>query len=182
MTARLAVLAAVLVAAPLLAADPPGQANRDAMKKLDYLAGKWKGEATIQLGPDRKEKLTQSETVEYRLGGTIMVVEGVGTGKLPGQDKEGVVFNAYAVVSYDAAKKEYAMKAYRAEGVSVDAWIKVADKGFEWGFANAEPKIDIRYTMKLTAKGEWHEVGEMSRDGGKTWNKFFEMTLTKVKE
>ncbi len=181
MSVRLAALVAVLVAAPVFAADPPGQANRDAMKKLDFLAGKWKGEASMTFGPTRTEKFTQTEDVEYRLGGTILVVEGVGRGKLPGKDEEGVVFNAFAVMSYDAAKKEYAVKAYRAEGVSVDAWLKMGDKKFEWGFANAEQKIDIRYAVTLTEKGEWHEVGDMSRDGGKTWNKFFEMTLTKAK-
>lgn len=182
MTVRALALAAALLASPVLAADPPGQANRDALKKLDYLAGKWKGEATMQLGPNRKEVVKQTEDVEFRLGGTILVIEGVGKGKLPGQEKEGVVFNAYAVVSYDAAKKEYAMRAYRAEGVSVDASMKPGDKGFEWGFTLAEQKTDIRYKMTLTDKGEWHEVGDMSRDGGKTWNKFFEMTLTKTKE
>jgi hypothetical protein len=182
MTARLVLLIAAFGVTPALAADPPGQANRDALKKLDYLAGKWKGEATIQMGPGRKETLTQTEDVEYRLGGTILVVEGIGRGKLPGQDKEGVVFNAFAVLSYDAAKKEYALKAYRAEGLSVDAYVKPAAKGFEWGFKEPQRGFDIRYTMKLTDKGEWNEVGEMSMDGGKAWNKFFEMVLTKVKE
>ena len=32
------------------AADPPGAANREAMKKLNFLAGKWAGEATIETG------------------------------------------------------------------------------------------------------------------------------------
>lgn len=176
------VLLAVVLAAPVFAADPPGQANREAMKKLDFLVGKWKGEATMTLGPDRKEKFTQTEDVEYRLGGTILVVEGVGTGKLPGQDKEGVVFNAFAVMSYDAQKKEYGVRAYRAEGVSVDGYVKPADKGLVWGFKEPQRGFDIRYTVKITDKGEWHEVGEMSMDGGKTWRHFFEMTVAKVKQ
>lgn len=182
MTRSLVLLALGLAAAPVIAADPPGQANRDALKKLNFLAGKWKGDAVIQMGPDRKATITQTEDVQYRLSGAVLVIEGVGTGKLPGQEKEGVVFNAFAVVSYDAGKKEYAMKAYLADGKATDAWLKPSDKGFEWGFTNPEQKTDIRYAMTLTDKGEWHEVGDASRDGGKTWNKFFEMTLTKVKE
>ena len=172
----------VLAAVPAFAADPPGQANRDAMKKLDFLAGKWKGEATMTFGPSRTEKFTQTEAVEYRLGGTILVVEGVGTGKLPGQDKEGVVHNAFAVISYDADKKEYAVKAYKAEGVSVTGWLKVGDKKFEWGFTDPGRKIDVKYTVTLTEKGEWNEVGDSSLDGGKKWNRFYEMTVSKVKE
>lgn len=182
MTAHRLAVAVALLAVPVFSADPPGQANRDALKKFDYLAGKWKGEASIRMGPGDPQKIQQSEDVQYRLGGTILVIEGIGRGKLPDSDKEGVVFNAFAVVSYDPAKKEYAMKAYRMEGLSVDAWIKPADKGFTWGFTSPEPKMEIKYTMKLTDKGEWNEVGEVSRDGGKTWFKFFEMTLTKAKE
>ncbi len=165
-----------------LAVDPPGHVNREALKKFDYLVGKWKGKATIQMGPERKVTLTQTEDVQYRLSGAILVIEGVGTGKMPGQDKEGVVFNAYAVLSYNAAKKEYAMKAYLSDGKATDAWFNATDGGFEWGFTNPEYKSDSRYSMKRTDKGEWNEIGEMSRDGGKTWSKFFEMTLTKLKE
>jgi hypothetical protein len=35
--------------------------------------------------------------------------------------------------------------------------------------------------MTITDKGEWNEVGEYTLDG-KTWTKFFDMTLAKVKE
>ena len=182
---RALTLVGLLVGAlPALAQQPrpTGEANREALKALDYLVGQWKGKATMTFGPDRKEVFKQTEDVEYRLGGTIMVIEGTGRGKLPGKDEEGIVFNAFAVISYDAQKKEYGIKAYRAEGVSVDAYLKPAGKGFEWGFKEPQRGFDIRYTLKLTDKGEWSEVGEMSMDAGKTWRKFFEMTLTKVKK
>lgn len=39
---------------------------------------------------------------------------------------------------------------------------------------------DIRFTITLTEKDEWHEAGEFSRDG-KNWIEFFEMTLQRVK-
>ena len=159
MSRPLALFVMVFVPTVVLAQGlPSGEANREAMKKFDYLVGKWKGDATMTLGPDRKQTAKQTEDVQYRLGGTILVIEGVGRGKLPGKDEEGVMFNAFAVISYDAQKKEYGVRAYRAEGVSVDGYVKPADKG------------------------EWHEVGEMSMDGSKTWRKFFEMTVAKEKQ
>lgn len=180
---RSAALLSVLVASSVSVAQAPptGEANREAMKAFDYLVGQWKGDATTTLGPDRKEVIRQTEDVEYRLGGTILVVEGTGRGKLPGKDEEGIVFHAFAVMSYDAQKKEYRVKAYRKEGLSVDGYVKpTADaKGFVWGFKEPQRGFDIRYTLKITDKGQWHEVGEMSFDG-KTWRNFFEMTLTKV--
>ena len=42
----------------------------------------------------------------------------------------------------------------------------------------AGPGATVRYTMKL-ADGAWSEIGERTADGGKTWNKFFEMALKK---
>lgn len=173
-------LAVLVLAAGAASAQQPAPANKAELKKLDYLAGKWKGEATIFRGKEAT-KLTQTEDVQYRLGGTVLLIEGTGRGKLPGKDEEGVLFNALAVVSYDAQAKKHKIKAYRMEGTSVDADMTVTEKGFVWGFTPPDGKVQVRYTMTVTEKGEWHEVGEFSTDG-KAWTKFIEMTLTRVKE
>lgn len=173
---------ALLALAPALAAaQPPGQANRDALKKLAFLEGKWAGPATAHHGPGPGLTLRQTEDVQLRVSGTVLVIEGIGRGKRPGSDQEAVLFNALAVISFDPAAKEYRMKAYRAEGLAVEPHLTVGDRGFVWGFRDEQHKVDVRYTMRLTDKGEWHEVGEVSLDG-KTWRKTFEMTLAKVKE
>lgn len=177
---RLALPVLFLLAAVPAAAQQPAAAGREAMKKLDHLVGKWTGDATITRGKD-KQSLKQTEDVEYRLGGAVLLVEGKGTGKLPGKEEEGLVFNALAVISYDADAEKYAIRAYRSEGQSVDAILTLIDKGFVWGFQDVQRRLQVRYTMTLTAKGEWREVGEFSPDG-KTWTKFIEMTLTRVKE
>lgn len=174
----LSVAALLPAAAP---AQPPGEANREALKKLAFLEGKWAGEATIAAGPGREITLKQTEDVRLRVGGTVLVVEGVGRGRPPGRDQEVVLFNAMAVISYDPAAKAYRMTAHRADGVAVEPTISVTDKGYAWAYKDAGQKADVRYTMTLTDAGEWHEVGEASADG-KTWRKTFEMTLKKVKE
>ncbi len=151
------------------------------MKKLDYLAGKWKGDATVIRGPKDTRIVKQTENVQIKLDGTVLLVEGVGRGKLPGKDEEGIVFQALGVMSYDTEAKKYKLKAYRNEGQSVDADMTVTEKGFIWGFKEPKSGVEIRYTMTLTPKDEWHEIGEYSLDG-KTWTKSIEMTLTRVKE
>jgi hypothetical protein len=176
---RPALAALLLLTAPVFA-QPPGAANREAMKKLDYLVGKWKGDATTTLGKDTKQ-LKQTEDVQFKLDGVVMAVEGMGRGKVPGKDEEGILFHAYAVISYEAQAKTYKIKAYRAEGQSVDADMSLTEKGFIWGFKQPERGVEVRYTMTLTPKGEWHEIGEYSLDG-KSWTRFIEMTLARVKE
>jgi hypothetical protein len=162
-------------------AQQPGAANREAMKKLDFIAGKWKGEATVSQGPKTSFMITQTEDVAYKLDGVVLTVEGVGRGKAPGKDADGILFHAFGVMSYDAEAKKYKVKAYRREGQSVDAELTLKDKGFVWGFKEATRGVEVKYTMTLTPKDEWHEIGEYTLDG-KTWTKFIEMTLTRVKE
>jgi hypothetical protein len=125
--------------------------------------------------------ITQTENVQFRLDGVVLLVEGIGRGKLPGKDEEGVLFNALGVMSYDAQAKKYKVKAYRSEGQSVDADMTLTEKGFIWGFKEPQRGLEVKYTLTVTPKGEWHEIGEFSQDG-KTWTKFIEMTLTRVKE
>lgn len=171
---------AMLVLFPAFAsAQQPSEPHKAELKKLDFLAGKWKGPASATTREGKKE-LTQTEIVEYRLGGTILIVEGIGRGKLPGKDEESVQYNAFAVISYDAAAKKFKVKAYRMEGVAIEADVTLIEKGIQWGF-KPQAGIEVRFTTKITDKGEWHEVGEYSQDG-KTWTKIMEMTLTKVKE
>jgi hypothetical protein len=177
---RLALVAVLLLVSPL-AAQQPSAAHQEAMKKLDYLVGKWKGDATFSTGPKDTKTVTQTEDVQFKLDGVVLQVEGIGRGKVPGKDKEEILFHALGVMSYDAQAKKYKIKAYRMEGTSVDADATLTDKGFIWGFKEPQRGVEVKYTMTLTPKGEWHEVGEYTLDG-KTWTKFIEMTLTRVKE
>jgi len=172
---------AVLLLFPAFApAQQPSEAHKAEMKKLDFLAGKWKGPATATTR-EGKQDLTQTEVIEYRLGGTILTVEGTGRGKLAGKTEEAVIFNAFAVISYDADAKKHRIKAYRMEGTAVEADLTVTEKGFKWGFKPPQGGVEVRYVMTINDKSEWYQTGEYTLDG-KAWTKFFEMTLTRVKE
>ena len=163
MKIRFAVL--FLVALPLYAADE--------MRRLDWLVGEWKGEASMRMGA-ATHAVAQSERVQSKLGGTVLLIEGLGrnaTGE--------VVHDALAVASWDAAAKKYRFDAWTAKNGYVEAWMTVAeDGGVAWGFDTPQGKI--RYRIARTDTGAWHEEGELSRDGNQ-WQKFFEMTLQKVK-
>jgi hypothetical protein len=173
-------LVVLLLTAGVATAQKPSATHQAELKKLDFLVGKWKGEAVAQ-GKGGPTKVTQTEDVAYRASGTVLVIEGIGRGKIAGTAEEGVVFNAFAVVSYDSAAKKFRIRAHRMEGNSVDADLVLTEKGFNWGFKPPTGGVEVRYVMTITDKGEWHETGEFSRDG-KSWTKFIEMTLTRVKE
>jgi hypothetical protein len=133
-------------------AQGPGEAGvdiqRDAMRKLSFLAGSWSGPVTVVRGPQPLH-LTQTEQVEYKLDGLVLLIEGKST------DSDGKSsFAALATVSYDEATHAYHIRAYNG-GHYIDTELTVLPDGFSWGF-KAGP-ADIVNTMHLTAKGEWSE-------------------------
>jgi len=154
---------------------PTGELQREQMKKLDFLVGEWKGDGWIMLGPNQKNTLTETESVQGKLGGVIVLIEGVG--KRTGSDE--VTHNALAVVAYDQHHQRFRFSAYHSRGDFADAEAKIGDKTLEWGF-DLPNMGTIRYAIKLNAEGKWFEIGERSADG-KTWQKFFEMTLSRRK-
>jgi hypothetical protein len=150
------------------------------MKKLDMLVGSWKGTgwAITQSG---RETSNISETVQYKLGGQIAVVDGLGMTKDPKTGAERITHQAYGVFSYDKTSEKIRFRYYKAEtGEEGETLVQIVDKGFTWGFDVNETGSKVKFTMRITEKGNWHEIGEFSRDGGKTWMKFMEMELSKV--
>jgi hypothetical protein len=129
---------------------PNREAQKEAMKKLSFLVGKWGGDASVDSGPERRIQLKQTEVIEYRLDGLILLIEGMG------RDAAGkVVFNAVAVISYNEEKKAYEVRAYN-DGRKVDSPLETDGKGFAWGFESGPAKV--RHVMKLTESGDWDET------------------------
>lgn len=149
------------------------------MQKLDFLQGDWKGEASIQMGPGKPHRVLQSERVVPKLGGKVLLIEGLGKRLLDDGTTGDVVHETIAFISWDESKKTYRFIAHVAAMPSVDTTFDlVGPNKAVWGFDTQHGRM--RYTISLTEKGEWHEVGEMSRGEGQ-WVKFFEMTMQKQK-
>jgi hypothetical protein len=154
-------------------APTASQAMRDAMARLKFLVGSWKGDCIMQMGPGPAEEVAQIEVVEAKLDGLVLLVEGVGTSRSTSK----VVHQALGLISYNEATGQYRVVAYRQGGQSVDAKAKFLDDGsFQWGFDAGGRSV--RYTIS-DRKGDWYETGEFSVDG-KTWTRFLEMQLKRT--
>ena len=148
------------------------------MRKLDFLLGDWTGDAWIQMGPGKPEFVVQHEKVTSKVGGKAFLIEGLGRKKLENGTVGDVVHETIALITWDEAKKTYRFNAHVADKPSVDTTIDLtAPNTAVWGFDTPQGG-KVRYTIRLTEKGEWNEVGEFTRDGAK-WIRFFEMTLRK---
>ncbi len=150
--------------------------QREAMKKLDPLVGVWKGSGWILMGRNEpRQDFTIAETVQSKLGGRVLLVEGAGRGKDAKTGAEVDIHNTLAVFSYDETAKVYRFRTHEAMGRALDVLAKPIDGGLEWGFRDETRGATIRFTIRLDGN-RWHEVGEATIDG-KTWHKFMDMTL-----
>ena len=145
-------------------------AQREAMKKVEFLVGTWTGDAITRRGP-QTIKVRQTEQVSYKLDGLVLLIEGTGRNPETGD----VQFRALATIAYDDAAGVYHFRAYN-DGSYLDTELKVPDKGFEWGY-KAGP-VQIQFVMKLNDKGEWVETGDATA-GGSPAQRFFDMTVRK---
>jgi hypothetical protein len=158
---------------PLSAQTAPAPTARlNEMKKLDYMVGQWKGTGWMEREGGR-QTFAGTEMVQNKLNGLALLFEG------NFKNKEGaVVHETLAILSYDEKAKSYNFRTYLANGSVGDHVLNLIEGGWQWGIQY--PQGGVRFTFKLSDKGEWFEIGEFSQDG-KNWRKFLEMTLQKVK-
>lgn len=146
-------------------------AQKAAMKPLAMMDGVWRGPAWTVL-PAGKHEITQTERIGPFLDGQIKVIEG------RGYNADGTVsFNAFGIVSFDPAKKEYTLHSH-ALGRAGDFKLTPTADGYVWEIP-AGP-MTIRYTATIK-DGAWKEVGERIAPG-QAPVQFFEMNLKRVSD
>jgi hypothetical protein len=174
-------LALLIAAAPTEPASPPASApasawdpasrlaaQHEAMKALNFMDGAWRGRAQTDRLPAGFIHTERSGTL---LDGAVRLVEGRSY-----DEKGGTRFNAFAVISYDPARKTYTMHSH-AMGYVGDFPLEVRPDGYSWT-QPAGPGATIHYVA--TVKGtEWREVGERVVNGAPP-QKVFEMVVNRV--
>src|SRR5438552_690684 len=111
---------------------PNIEAQRAAMKKLSFLIGEWSGEASAARGPGVVLELSQTEVVQFKLDGLVLMIEGVGRTKSDGKP----ALQALGLITFEDARGTYRMRAYN-DGRWLETEVKLRDdeKSLSWGFA-----------------------------------------------
>jgi len=153
----MSVMIILLVTAMAAAQQPsPKQVDiqRGAMRKLAFLTGHWSGPITIVRSSGEPLKLAQSENVQFKLDGLVLLIEG----KSAGTDGK-AQFEALATVAFDTATQSYRFRAYHDDNY-LDAPLTVLVDGFSWEYTSGPARVVN--TMRLTAKGEWKETTDVT--------------------
>ena len=170
-------LAITLVAATAMAGDPPKPPMKDtlaedaakAMAALPQMSGSWEGSGWIRMGPGEPIKFVGEETVESRLDGRVMVVEG----RHWDSAKTRIVHHAFGMLFYDAEAKGYRFRTHLANGRGGEFPARVEDGAWIWEMTSPNG-AKTRYTIHID-KDQWKELGHREHNG--QWVQFFEMEL-----
>ena len=150
---------------------PDLDAQRAAMKKLEFLVGRWSGEARMIRAQADPLVMIQTEEAQYKLGGLILTIEGVGRNKADGK----LALQAFGIVSYDDETGTYHMRAFN-DGRFLETEVKLIDKGFSWGFTLGQYRTSS--VMRIDDKGNWTEQHEIAI-GTQAQKKYMELTVSR---
>jgi hypothetical protein len=154
---------------------PDIQAQRTAMKKLGFLVGEWAGQATVARGPGILVELSQTEVAQFKLGGLVLMIEGIGRAKADGN----LALQALGLISFDDASGSYRMRAYN-DGRWLETEVKLLEEGtgMTWGFSLGE--ISTKSVLRINDKGEWTEIAEITF-GARPPQKLIELVVRREK-
>lgn len=173
--------ALLLVALSLITvAGASAQIYPPEMDRLGFLVGQWKGAGWVEFGEGMPQTFTMKQSVKYKGGGGMVAIEGLGTEGFPDRPERFIIHQVFAVVGFDWKEKIFRLRAFRSDEGLIDSIATVGQNLFVWGYQEIFLHRHVRFTIRLNDKKQWFEIGEMSKDGGKTWRKFFEMTLDRV--
>ena len=154
---------------------PNLEAQRAAMRKLEFLAGTWSGDARTWRGGDPIE-FTQTEEAQLKLDGLLLLIEGRGDSKPDGKP----FLSALAIVSYDDEAGVYRMRAYNDGRYMEAEWKLAADgKGASWGFTIGAFRTSS--VLRINSSGEWTEAHELLI-GSAALRKLMEIRVKRVGE
>lgn len=145
-------------------------AQQEAMVRLSFMDGVWRGPAWTMLPSGDKHAITQTERIGPFLDGVVKVIEG------RGYEQDGKsTFNAFGTISYDPTTRAYTLHSY-AQGHVGDFALTPTSDGFIWEIPAGAMKIRYSATIK---DGVWREVGDRVLAGQEPI-RFFEMNLKRV--
>jgi hypothetical protein len=135
---------------------PNVEEQRAAMKKLEFLVGEWSSEATVLRGPGQFAEMAQTESVQFKLDGLVLMIEGIGRAKTDGK----VSLQALGLISFDDETGTYKMRAFNdGRWLETDVRLAAGGESISWGFTLGAFKTTT--VLHINEKGEWTEHGEL---------------------
>lgn len=158
---------------------PPNPAPYiEAIDRIDFLVGEWRGEGWTITGPNQRETFSSWEKVEKKLDGAALLIEGLHYATRDTKQTT-PVHHALATISWSERDQKYRFVSALSnrDGGTFSGFVN-DDGAFVWEIALPERRM--RYVISIDEQGRWSEDGSLTSDGGKNWFPFFHMRLSKI--
>src|SRR5260370_41322669 len=127
------------------------------MKKLDFLIGKWSGDARVLRGQGEPVEMIQTEEAQYKLDGLVLMIEGVGRAKSDGKPP----LQALGMITYDDESATYRFRAFN-DGRFLETELKLLDTGKAIACRFTFGQIKTSSLLRINEHGEWTELRELT--------------------
>lgn len=172
-------VARFLLGLALLAAAPAwgqGQkaaaARQSALERFAPWVGNWSGSGWSLDRTGRRTEFDLVETVAWKVGGTVLLIEGHGTAR---GDSAFTTHDGLVVLSYEEHSARYRWNGHELDSGTIDTEVIPMEGGLTWSIPAGPGVARLRF-MILFEASRWQEVGEFSADGA-SWTKFMEAKL-----
>ena len=166
------VIALCILILPLKNFAQAPKETTDAIRKLGFLEGIWKGKGWIGTS-DKKQHFNETETISIKVGETLLQIDVYGTSV---ENDSVTINNGLTVISYDLSTKKYKMIFFQSDGSFAEADVRITNENtVEINLLRSSGYTRFIIEVK---NSQWLEKAFSSSDG-KNWDQFFEMKLSR---
>ena len=174
---------ALLIIATLVATQAISQSTDSVitdLKQVQVMEGTWIGEGWIMGGAGKRMRFQQTEIINSKVNGNVLMIEGLGYAIEDSVVTDRVIHDVVGMISINPTSGNATMLSIlEKQGRSEVELYRLGGKNvFRWSIKSPYNGATVRFTDDLTNPNEWHEIGEVATGQGQ-WYQFFEMTLTK---
>jgi hypothetical protein len=166
--------AATPTQAPNVANMAADTASRKAeLAKISGLVGTWTGPGWRILPTGERIEYDQTVLVTSKIGGQAMMIEGNSV-RRPPSGPQGA--GSLAIVTWEPDQNRYAFRSFSGGRLTEADGALLSPDTFQWTVKG--PPLGLRFTVKF-GENQWSELGEVSRDGQKTWTVSYQLEMRK---
>jgi hypothetical protein len=143
------------------------------LAKISGLIGTWTGPGWRILPTGERIEYDQTVVVTSKMGGQAMMIEGNSVRRPPnGPPGAG----SLAIVTWEPEQNRYAFRSFTGGRFTQADGALLSPDTFQWTVKG--PPLGMRFTVKF-GENQWSELGEVSRDGQKTWTVSYQLEMRK---
>jgi hypothetical protein len=158
-----------LVNTVALAADTA--VRKAELAKISGLVGTWTGPGWRLLPTGERVEYDQTVVVTSKMGGQALMIEGNSVRRPPsGPPGSG----SLAIVTWEPNEARYAFRSFSGGRLTDADGQLIGTDTFQWIVRG--PPLGLRFTVKFVGD-RWSEMGEVSRDGNKTWTTSYQLEM-----